>query len=223
MTPLVVVKLGGRVAADAAAVVRERHAAGEQVVVVHGAGQQITAELQRRGLGTRFVDGRRFTDPATLAVVRQSLVAVGAEVSAALGPVALQLIGDEIGLEAEPVPGLGLVGEPQPCRPLPVEKALSVGHIPVVTPIAVGPLNVNADEAAAALAAGLGADLLVFVSDVPGVYLAGAVARELHADAADELLHAGAFEGGMVPKLLAAVRAARLGIVAEIGETAVVA
>ena len=92
-----------------------------------------------------------------------------------------------------------------------------------MTPIAVGPLNVNADEAATALAAGLGADRIVFVSDVPGVYVEGAVAAQLHADDADELLGAGAFDGGIVPKLLAAVRAARLGITAEIGETAVVA
>ena len=91
-----------------------------------------------------------------------------------------------------------------------------------MTPIAVGPLNVNADEAATALAAGLGADRIVFVSDVPGVYVEGVVAARLHADDADELLRAGVFDGGIVPKLLAAARAARLGIAAEIGETAVV-
>ena len=108
--------------------------------------------------------GRRYTDPAALAVVRESLVAVGAEVSAALGPAALQLVGDEIGLEAAPVPELGLVGEPLPCRPREVESALAEGRIPVVTPIAVGPLNVNADEAATALAVGLGADRVIFVS-----------------------------------------------------------
>ena len=92
-----------------------------------------------------------------------------------------------------------------------------------MTPIAVGPLNVNADEAATALAAGLRADRIVFVSDVPGVYVEGVVAAQLHADRADELLGAGVFDGGIVPKLLAAARAARLGISAEIGETAVVA
>jgi acetylglutamate kinase len=92
-----------------------------------------------------------------------------------------------------------------------------------VPPIAVGPLNVNADEAATALAAGVGADRVLFVSDVPGVYLEGAVARRLHVDDADELMLSGALDGGIVPKLLAAVRAARLGITAEIGETAVVA
>jgi acetylglutamate kinase len=221
--PRVVVKLGGRVAASSVDPVLGRHTGGDEVVVVHGAGPQITEALRRRGLGTRFVAGRRFTDPATLAVVRESLVAVGAELSAALGPAALHLVGDEIGLEAAPLPELGLVGRPLPCRPPAVLAALDDGRIPVVTPIAVGPLNVNADEAAAALAAGISADRILFVSDVPGVLLNGAVADELHVDRATELLEAGAFEGGIVPKLLAAVRAARLGIPAEIGETAVVA
>ena len=219
----VVLKLGGRVATAAARHAVELHDAGNEVVVVHGAGPQITANLHERGIPVRFRGGRRVTDPATLAVVRASLVAVGAEVSAALGPTALPLIGDEIGLRARHLPELGLVGEPLPCRPAAVEDALAAGRIPIVTPIAVGPLNVNADEAATALAVGLEADRIAFVSDVPGVYVEGAVVDRLQADHAHELLDAGAFEGGIVPKLLAAVRAARLGIRTEIGETAVVA
>jgi acetylglutamate kinase len=82
---------------------------------------------------------------------------------------------------------------------------------------------VNADEAAAALAVGLGADRLVFVTDVPGVFVEGALAAQIAAPHADELLAAGTFEGGIVPKLLAAVRAARLGVRAEIGATEVLA
>ena len=218
-----VLKLGGRVAGDSVGRALDRHHAGDEVVVVHGAGPQITAELQARGIPVLFVGGRRFTDSKTLAVVRRSLVAVGTELTAALGPAALHLVGDEIGLEAVRLPELGLVGEPLPCAPAAIEESLADRKIPVVTPIAAGPLNVNADEAATALAAGLGADLVLFVSDVPGVYVEGEVARRLHADDADELLQAGAFDGGIVPKLLAAVRAARLGITAEIGETAVVA
>ena len=193
------------------------------MVVVHGAGPQISAELRRRGIPVEFVGGRRVTSPAALAVVRESLVAVGAEASAALGPAALPLLGDEIGLEARPLSGLGLVGEPVPSRPTAIEEALAAGRIPVVAPIAVGPLNVNADEAAAALAVGLGADRIVFVSDVPGVFVDGAWADRIEAERADSLLAAGAFEGGIVPKLLAAVRAARLGVRAEIGETKVLA
>ena len=219
----VVLKVGGRVATGAARHALELHDAGNEVVVVHGAGPQITAELHARGIPVRFSAGRRVTDPATLAVVRASLVAAGAEVSAALGPAALPLVGDEIGLRARPLPELGLVGEPLPSRPPAVVDALAEHRIPVVTPIAVGPLNVNADEAATALAAGLEADRIMFVSDVAGVYVEGAVVDCLHADLADELLGSGAFDGGIVPKLLAAVRAARLGIRTEIGETAVVA
>jgi acetylglutamate kinase len=218
----IVVKLGGGVARRSLGPVRELHAAGNEVVVVHGAGPQISAELSSLGVPSRFVGGRRMTDAAALEVVRRSLVDVGAELCAALGDLAAQLVGDELGLEAVPVPELGLVGEPLPCRPRALEEALRAGRIPVVTPLAVGPLNVNADEAATALAAGLEADRVIFLSDVPGVYVKGSVVPRLEADRATELLAAGAFDGGIVPKLLAAVRAARAGIAVEIGETAVV-
>lgn len=219
----IVLKLGGRVAAAAAAEARRFVDDGHAVVVVHGAGPQISSELERLGIPVSFVDGRRVTDERTLAVVRASLRAVGAEVSAALGPAAVPLVGDEIGLEAVPVPGLGLVGEPLPCRPPVVEELLEQGKIPVIAPIAVGPLNVNADEAASALAVGLGAARLVFVSDVPGVYLDGVVAKRIDVGHADRLLDEGVLEGGIVPKLLAAARAARLGVPAAIGETEVAA
>jgi acetylglutamate kinase len=219
----VVVKLGGAVARSAAAQVVELSAAGVEVVVVHGAGPQISAELRDRGIAVEFVRGRRVTTGAALAVVRESLRAVGAELVAELGPQAVQLMGDEIGLEAEVVPGLGFVGEPLPCRPQAVVDALVAGRIPVVAPLAAGPLNVNADEAAAALAVGLGADRIVFVTDVPGVFVEGALAERIEAVQADRLLAAGELEGGIVPKLLAAVRAARLGVRAEIGATEVLA
>ena len=219
----VVLKLGGRVAAETALRALDLVAQSHEVVVVHGAGPQISAELERQGVPVRFVGGRRVTDAAALQVVRRSLVAVGVEVCAALGASAVQFVGDEIGLTARGLPELGLVGEPLPSRPAAVEAALAQGRIPVVTPIAVGPLNVNADEAASALAVGLGADRLLFVSDVPGVYVDGVVAERIEAGLADSLLDAGALEGGIVPKLLAAVRAARLGVRAEIGATEVAA
>jgi len=219
----VVVKLGGRVAAGSVAVVLDRLSAGDEVVVVHGAGPQISAELERRGLPVRFVGGRRYTDALALTVVRASLVAVGAELVSSLGPGATHLVGDEIGLEADRVRELGYVGEPRSTRPDAVEDVLAGSLLPVVTPIAVGPLNVNADEAASALAVGLEADRIVFVSDVPGVLVEGAVEPSLRADRASELLEEGVFEGGIVPKLVAAVRAARLGVRAEIGVTEVLA
>jgi acetylglutamate kinase len=214
-----VLKLGGRVAADA---VRTALAevAGD-VVVVHGAGPQITAEMELRGIAPVFVRGRRVTTPEALEVVVESLLAVNAEVCAAVGPRAVSLRGDEIGLRATVVEELGLVGDPEPSAPAAIREARAAGRVPVVVPLAAGPLNVNADEAAAALAVGLGAERILFVSDVPGVLLDGAVATVLSADEAEAGLGEGVFEGGIVPKLMAAVSAARGGVKASIGATEV--
>lgn len=216
-------KVGGAVSESAATLACDLVAQGHEVVVVHGAGPQISAEMARRGLEVSFVNGRRVTTAEALEAVRESFVAVNAALCAAIGPRAVGLAGDEIGLQATPLPGLGLVGEPLPSRPSAVLAALAEGLIPVVAPLGEGPLNVNADEAAAALAIGLGADRILFVTDVPGVLDGEQVLAEIAVDEADRLLGEGAFEGGIVPKLTAAVRAARLGVRAEIGATAVVA
>jgi acetylglutamate kinase len=219
---VIVVKCGGAVAESSAA---EIAALTEQdeVVVVHGAGPQISAELALRGLPISFVRGRRVTDAAALEVVREALLGVNAALCAAIGPRALGLAGDEIGLIASPVPELGLVGEPLPSRPLAVLDALAAGRIPVVAPLAEGPLNVNADEAAAALAVGLGAERIVFLTDVAGVFDDTWLLERIEADEADRLVGDGTFVGGIVPKLEAAVRAVRHGVRAEIGATEVVA
>jgi acetylglutamate kinase len=215
----VVLKLGGRVAADAV-----RAALAEvdgPVVIVHGAGPQITARMELRGISPTFVAGRRVTTPEVLEVVREALAAVNDEVCDAIGDDAVGLFGDEIGLRAQRVPELGLVGEPVASAPAAVVEALTSGRIPVVAPLAAGPLNVNADEAAAALAVGLGAERILFVTDVPGVLLDGELASVLPADDAEAGLAEGRFEGGIVPKLMAAVRAARGGVRASIGSTEV--
>ncbi len=224
----IVIKLGGRVAAAAAAEALALREQGHDVVVVHGAGPQITAEMERRGIEPTFVDGRRVTTPEVLDVVRASLAAVNDDVCVALGPRSLGLFGDAVGLQATHVDALGLVGHPMPAAPAAVVDALAAGRIPVVAPLAVGPgevgsLNVNADEAAAALAVGLGAERILFVSDVPGVLMEGAVIEHLDVDDADRMLDDGTFEGGIVPKLHAAVLAARGGVRAAIGATEVVA
>ena len=218
-----VVKCGGAVASEAAHTILGLAGTGAEVCVVHGAGPQITAEMQRFHVPVRFVGGRRVTTRAGLMLVRRALAATNRSLCEALGPSAVGLMGDEIGLEAVRVPALGLVGEPLPSCPAAADETLAAGRIPVVAPLAKGPLNVNADEAAAALAVGLGAQRLLFVTDVPGLLLEGAVVPSIEAVEADRLLARGDLEGGIVPKLRAAVTAARLGVQAEIGETAVVA
>lgn len=235
---LYVLKVGGAVAATVAQTVRDLAAVGRDVCVVHGAGPQISERMRRRGIEVRFVDGRRYTTAEGIEVVRESLAEVNAALCAAIGPRAVGLMGDEIGLRAVRVPALGLVGDPLPSRPRAVADALRDGAIPVVAPIAepaffatpqdaaalaknvgVGPLNVNADEGAVALAAGLRAEGMLFVTGVPGVLVDGGVVPSLATDEAERLLGDGAFEGGIVPKLEAAIHAARLGMRTEIGTT----
>ena len=218
-----VVKVGGAVATESADRILGLREEGHQVVVVHGAGPQITQEMQRQGIPVQFVHGRRRTSRRALDVVRESLVTVNTDLCAALGEVAVPVIGDVAGVLAVPVPPLGWVGDPLPCRPKPILAALASGKVPVVAPLAVGPLNVNADDAAAALAVGLRADRILFVTDVPGVLVQGGVASAIEATEAERLVGEGHFQGGIVPKLLAAVQAARGGVRAEIGETAVLA
>lgn len=217
-----VVKVGGAVAAESADAVLAL-ADAHQVCVVHGAGGQITREMERAGIPVRFVGGRRVTSPEALDVVQRAFAEVGAALCAALGERAERLSGDEIGLPATPVPELGLVGDPLPSAPAAVLRSLAAGRIPVVAPLAAGPLNVNADEAAAALARGLGAERLLFLTDVDGLILDGEVVDRIGAGAASELLDRALLEGGIVPKLRAAVAAAQAGVPAAIGRTAVVA
>jgi acetylglutamate kinase len=217
----IVLKVGGASTAGVAAAVAALRASGERVCVVHGAGPQISGEMERRGLVPQFVEGRRVTTVEVLEVVRESLAAVNAAVCEAIGPAALALAGDEVGLEAELVPGLGFVGRAVPSAPRAVIEALAAGFVPVVTPLACGPLNVNADEAASALAVGIGASGIRFLTDVPGVYHEGRLMQTIAAQRAQALVDGGAFDGGIVPKLLAAAAAARNGVTAEIGLTAV--
>ena len=222
MTRLVV-KVGGAVASESVDRILGLREEGHELVVVHGAGPQITDEMNRRGIPVEFVNGRRRTSRAGLEVVRESMAAVNAGLCAALGDAAVSVFGDKAGLYAVPVPPLGWVGDPLPCRPKPILAALAAGKIPVVAPLAVGPLNVNADDAAGALALGLGARRLVFLTDVPGLYVGDEVLDAINVARATRMLDAGAFEGGIVPKLRAAALAAGNGIAAEIGCTAVVA
>ncbi len=219
----IVVKLGGAVARDAVSYPLALAEQGHEVCIVHGAGPQISLEMARRGIEVAFVNGRRVTTAETLAVVREALEQVNSDLVEALGSSAVGLMGDEIGLEAEQVPELGLVGNPLPSTPAAVVEALDAGQVPVVAPLARGPLNVNADEAAAMLAVGIGAERVHFVTDVPGLLMGAEVVTSIHADEAEQLLASGDLRGGIIPKLTAAVHAARRGVVAEIGETAVIA
>ena len=191
---------------------------------MHGAGEQISAEMARRGLEVSFVGGPPRDHAEALEVVREALLTVNAELCAAIGPLAVPLAGDEIGLQATHVPELGLVGEALPTCPAAVVEALERGAVPSSRRSPKKPAERQCRRfSRGALAVGIGADRILFVTDVPGLLLGGAVSASIGVAEAERLLDEGALSGGIVPKLRAALGAARSGVQAEIGETAVVA
>jgi acetylglutamate kinase len=205
--------------------------AGIRPVVVHGGGPQITAMLTRLGLPGEFRGGLRVTTPETIDVVRMVLVGqVGRELVGLVnqhGPYAVGLSGEDAGLfvvekrpalvDGEPV-DLGLVGDVVAVNPAAVLDIVAAGRIPVVA--GVGPdldgvvHNINADSAAAALAAALGAAKLVVLTDVAGLYAdypePDSIISELTVDELEPMLPG--LASGMAPKMEACLRAVRGGV-----------
>jgi acetylglutamate kinase len=216
----IVVKVGGAVASQSAGAVLEL-ARDNEVCVVHGAGPQISVEMERAGIPVEFVGGRRVTTAEGIEIVRSSLAAVNEELWAALGYRAVPYFGHDVGLRAVQVPELGLVGDPVIGELPLLTRILESGRIPVVAPLAAGPLNVNADDAAAAIAVGVHADQLVFLTDVEGFMLGGEVLDTLEVPSAEELVAGGTLDPTILPKLGAAITAARNGVTAFIGRTEV--
>ena len=239
----VVVKLGGSALENGEAVdclladVRFMETVGLKPVLVHGGGKAISAALAEAGLKSRFVAGRRYTDADALAVVAETLAGISRELAAGIerqgGKAAALCDPDDLALYGKPLtlPGedgepldLGLVGEAIGVNHRAIEDALKEDRIPVLPSLArdrrvIGPaglLNVNADTAAAALARLLGAEKLVFLSDVAGLYADPAdestLIQHLTADRAGELIRGGAISGGMIPKVEAALEALLAGV-----------
>ncbi|HNY29601.1 MAG TPA: acetylglutamate kinase [Fibrobacteria bacterium] len=235
MTTLpVVVKIGGSMAEDRkcleelAADLVASHATGAPVALVHGGGKDINRNLQWLGQEPRFVDGLRFTDDAAMDMVEMTL---SGRVNKLLVRLVLQAKGRAAGISgvdggmfsATPLRedgALGRVGSVTSCDPSLVRTLWAGGYLPVVSPVSLGPdghsWNVNADDAAAALAKALGARSLVYISDVPGVLderkerIASLIPSQI-----EDLIARGVAQGGMIPKLrgCAATVAAGVGTV----------
>jgi acetylglutamate kinase len=218
---LTVVKCGGALLAREPFSLARYVPPGVEACVVHGAGGRISRMLADAGVPSQFVGGRRVTCDEAIPIVREAFRRENRELCRQIGADAVGLMGDELGLEAEPIPGYGNVGMLRPVVPPLLRGLLADGVVPVIAPIARGPLNVNADDAAAVLAVALFADRLVFVSDVPGVMLEGEVVQQLSERDISSL--GGALSGGIVPKLQAALVAAREGIHVDVGLTSVIA
>jgi acetylglutamate kinase len=220
-----VVKIGGNeldrpewVAACARAVKR----AGD-VVVVHGGGQAVSAWSRRLGLPIEQRDGLRVTSPEIAELVEMVLggpmnrLLVAALRAAGVDAIGLSGVDGGL-LTAERVTGLGEVGQIVDVRSSLLKSLLLAGLTPVVAPVApsattpVRPLNVNADQAAAAIAAALDAQELLFVSDVPGVNVDGVAQPTLAIAEIEPMIELGVASGGMAAKLRAAALALEAGV-----------
>jgi acetylglutamate kinase len=215
---MVVVKLGGTTIAEEQDVLREIVAErrSRPIVVVHGGGKRLTDWLTRLGVPSHFEAGRRVTDEATLEVF---LAVIGGVINAELTVALRDLGADAVGvrgidgdtIRGERAAGLGLVIAEPVADPDLVSLLLDAGHLPVLAPMGLDPeghiCNVNADDAAAALAAALGGDLLL-LTDTDGVRdAAGARIPEMTPEDAERLIAEGVIDGGMVPKVRSALRA----------------
>ncbi len=195
-------------------------------VVVHGGGPQIGELLQRLGKPTEFRDGLRVTDAETLEIARMVLVGkVNRDIVSAVnvhGPLAVGLSGEDANLiTAEPhAAELGYVGNVLEVDPTILRRLLAEGLVPVLATIgadATGQAyNINADAVAGAVAEALGAEKLLFLTDVEGVRAVAedpaSLLRQVTADRLDALVASGAAAGGMVPKAQACSRAVRAGV-----------
>ena len=219
MSEILVVKLGGTTIAEQSQVLAEVAAVARRrpVVLVHGGGKRITEWLERLGVPSKFEGGLRVTDAQSLEVAAAVLRGVvNSELVAGLRDLGVDAVGlsgvDGGLLIAERIPSLGLVASVVGVRRDLIDAILVGGQVPVVAPLARDGdgivCNVNADDAAAGLAAGLGARQLVLLTDVDGVRDAdGHKLETLTVPEAEHLIETGVIAGGMVPKVRAALSA----------------
>ncbi len=235
-----VIKFGGhamvdpelsRVFAEDIALLRQ---VGILPIVVHGGGPQISSMLKRLGIESKFVDGLRVTDAATVEVVEMILTgSINKQIVAAINAEGGRAIGlsgkDDNLLMARPAEmvkdgqrvDLGFVGEPDKVNPRIIEYLEDAGIVPVIAPVGFGPdgktYNINADTAAGAIAGAVGASRLLALTDVPGVLdKQGQLVPELTASQVRALAADGTISGGMIPKLETCLMAVERGVEAAV-------
>jgi len=228
----IVVKFGGNAMVDPALAtsfaedVVLMRSVGLRPVVVHGGGPQISELMERLGMVPEFVDGHRVTDAETVDIARMVLVGkVNREIVAAInlhGPLAVGVSGEDAGLilaEARH-PDLGFVGDVHTVNPAILERLLAEDLIPVVSTIgsdASGQAyNINADAVAGALATSLGAEKVIYLTDVEGLLAdvadPSSLISHIEAPALQSLADDGRLTGGMIPKIAACLEAVANGV-----------
>lgn len=229
---IVVVKLGGAAMTDPkladsfAEDIVLMQSVGMYPVVVHGGGPQISDLMRRLGKEPEFVDGLRVTDAETIDIARMALVGkVNRELVGAVnrhGPHAVGLSGEDAGLLTvrQRDPRLGFVGDVESVDPSVIERLLREDFLPIVATVGTDAsgqaYNVNADTVAGAIAEALGAEKLVYLTDVEGIYAdfadKASLITEMHVGELERMIGTGALGEGMIPKVRSCVSAIRGGV-----------
>ena len=191
--------------------------ADEQAVIVHGGGTEITQLQQKLGIAPRYVDGLRVTDADSLALVEMALCGTVNKRLVrhllAAGVDALGMSGVDRGLvRARQMQhaqvDMGFTGTVVSVRAQVLCDLFALGVTPVIAPVSLGEtsnFNLNADPVAGAIAAALGADTVIYVSNVAGVQAQGEIVPTLTRRDAEELIASGVISGGMIPKVRSAL------------------
>lgn len=225
----VVVKFGGSALSKnelgtLAEDLRELQGRGDQAILVHGGGPELSRLLATMGHEARWVEGLRVTDEVTMEAAEMVLAGKLNKhlVSLLRGCRAVGLTGvDGQILQCSYLrEDLGLVGQIEKVDTSLLELLLDNDYLPVLAPIGLGPngerLNLNADTAAGAVARAVGAERIVFLTDVPGVLRDGNVIPRLTDQEAESMIANGIATGGMIPKLRSCQEAAVSGVPAQI-------
>lgn len=201
---------------------------GLQPVIVHGGGKEISKWLQKVNIEAHFVNGFRFTDNATMEVVEMVLNKVNKELVQMIGELGMKAVGISgkdgslLHCHKKDVDGedIGFVGEVIEVNPDIIFDLLEKDFVPVICPVGFDrdytSYNVNADDAACAVAKALKADKLAFLTDVEGVYKdfndKESLIEKISVSEITELIEAGQMGGGMLPKLTSCVDAVKNGV-----------
>ena len=198
---------------------------GVRIVLVHGGGKAINAMLKRLDVPVKFKDGLRVTDDETMEAVQEVLVGhVNQQLVWALNEYGHNAVGisgaDGKTLKAEPVdPDLGRVGRIREVNASLINTILDDGYIPVVATVGCGPdgfNNINADVAADKIAEAMGADKLIYLTDVDGLFRdfsdEDSLVAQLTRTETHELLESGTLDGGMIPKIRSVAEALDAGV-----------
>lgn len=229
---LLLLKVGGNelddqsFVAGLAKAVKDLRDSGRVPIIVHGGGRGVTELQGRLGLQERWIEGLRVTDDGSIACVEMVLSGtMNKRIVRELAKVGIRSVGlsgvddslVQVRKLVHPAGDLGRVGEVTAVNPALLDLLVGQGIVPVISPVSVGErdfesYNVNADQIAAAIAVRLGVHTMVFLSNVPGVIVDGAVMPRMLAADTEELITQGTIHGGMVPKIRGALDAVEQGV-----------